>query len=177
MRGKDASHVSERNDAIESPVIDKRKYRWLKLENAMQVLLISDTTADKAAASMDVSVGHAFDPAELPGLAHFLEHMLFLGTEKYPDEDAYQQYLSRHGGSSNAYTAFESTTRACSEIGCCGGHLRPLLCLGGAEVLKLPAPGNPGEPFRRNEHRPPRVCLLSQLLEWSQCSPRYELLF
>lgn len=47
---------------------------------------------------MDVHVGHFSDPATLPGLAHFCEHMLFLGTKGYPDENAYSQYLSAHGG-------------------------------------------------------------------------------
>jgi insulysin len=42
-------------------------------------------------------------------LAHFLEHMLFLGTEKYPTENEYSQYLNSHGGYSNAYTAQEDT--------------------------------------------------------------------
>ena len=58
---------------------------------------------------MDVNVGHASDPADLPGLAHFLEHMLFLGTEKYPEEGHYNQFLQERGGSSNAYTDFEHT--------------------------------------------------------------------
>lgn len=44
------------------------------------------------------------DPENLPGLAHFCEHMLFLGTEKYPDENAYSTYLSQNGGHSNAAT-------------------------------------------------------------------------
>jgi insulysin len=35
--------------------------------------------------------------------------MLFMGTETYPDENAYQAYLSSHGGSSNAYTDQENT--------------------------------------------------------------------
>ena len=42
-------------------------------------------------------------------MAHFHEHMLFLGTAKYPDENAYEDYLAKHGGSSNAYTALEDT--------------------------------------------------------------------
>lgn len=44
------------------------------------------------------------DPDEIPGLAHFCEHMLFLGTEKYPIENDYGKFLSEHGGSSNAAT-------------------------------------------------------------------------
>jgi len=43
------------------------------------------------------------------GLAHFLEHMLFLGTEKFPDENSYNAYLSAHGGGSNAYTDQDHT--------------------------------------------------------------------
>ena len=58
---------------------------------------------------MDVAVGHMVDPPALPGLAHFCEHMLFLGTEKYPDENEYSKYLSQHGGGSNAYTSGDHT--------------------------------------------------------------------
>ncbi|HJM84696.1 MAG TPA: insulinase family protein, partial [Candidatus Marinimicrobia bacterium] len=43
------------------------------------------------------------------GLAHFLEHLLFLGTEKYPDVEDYKMYLSNNGGYSNAYTAEDHT--------------------------------------------------------------------
>ena len=101
--------VARRCDTLRKPELDERSYRWLALHNKLEVLLISDSQADKAAAAMDVAVGHASDPEELPGLAHFCEHMLFLGTEKYPDEGSYQQFLSEHGGSSNAFTAFENT--------------------------------------------------------------------
>lgn len=48
----------------------------------MEVLLISDPTTDKASASMDVRVGHLSDPEDLQGLAHFCEHLMFMGTEK-----------------------------------------------------------------------------------------------
>ncbi|MCZ6853243.1 MAG: insulinase family protein, partial [Gammaproteobacteria bacterium] len=41
--------------------------------------------------------------------AHFLEHMLFIGTEKYPEVDGYQDFISAHGGSSNAYTTSDHT--------------------------------------------------------------------
>lgn len=50
------------------------------------------------------------DPDHLPGLAHFCEHMLFLGTEKYPSENEYSKYLSEHGGMSNAHTTHERTS-------------------------------------------------------------------
>ena len=62
-----------------------------------------------AAAAMVVGVGSMFDPPEAQGLAHFLEHMLFMGTQKYPTENAYDAFLSKHGGSDNAYTEMECT--------------------------------------------------------------------
>jgi hypothetical protein len=101
--------IAEQSDAIDKSESDHREYRWLKLSNEMQVMLVSDPTCDYAAAAMDVGVGSASDPEELPGLAHFLEHMLFLGTTKYPREDEYTSYVEQHGGASNAFTAHEDT--------------------------------------------------------------------
>jgi hypothetical protein len=89
---------------------DDRNYRALALANGLRVLLISDPQADTAAAAMSVAVGHTSDPWDIPGLSHFLEHMLFLGTNKYPDEASYKRYLKDHGGGSNASTSAESTT-------------------------------------------------------------------
>ncbi|PRQ34797.1 putative insulysin [Rosa chinensis] len=63
----------------------------------------------KAAAAMCVGIGSFSDPLEAQGLAHFLEHMLFMGSTKFPDENEYASYLSKHGGSSNAYTEAEHT--------------------------------------------------------------------
>ncbi|MGM8851507.1 insulinase family protein [Salinicola halophyticus] len=93
---------------IQSPN-DDRQYRAITLDNGLQALLVSDPDADKAAAAMDVSVGSDNDPADMPGLAHFLEHMLFLGTEGYPDPDGYQRFISQNGGSHNAFTADQDT--------------------------------------------------------------------
>ncbi len=53
--------------------------------------------------------GSLSDPDNISGLAHFCEHMLFLGTEKYPKENEYSQFLSEHAGSSNAFTSGEHT--------------------------------------------------------------------
>ncbi|WP_181869917.1 insulinase family protein [Halomonas sp. DQ26W] len=88
---------------------DTRGYRVLSLKNGLSALLVSDPDADRAAASMNVGVGSTQDPDDLAGLAHFLEHMLFLGTEPFPEADAYQGYLRRHGGSHNAFTASQDT--------------------------------------------------------------------
>ncbi|KAK3446700.1 hypothetical protein EUGRSUZ_A02359 [Eucalyptus grandis] len=94
---------------IVKPRSDKREYRRVVLRNALEVLLISDPDTDKCAASMDVSVGSFSDPDGLEGLAHFLEHMLFYASEKYPEEDSYSKFITEHGGSTNAFTASEHT--------------------------------------------------------------------
>ena len=88
---------------------DERQYRYLTLTNGLACVLVSDPETDKAAAAMDVNVGHFSDPEDVPGLAHFLEHMLFLGTEDFPDENSYSSFLQEHGGMSNAYTASTQT--------------------------------------------------------------------
>ncbi|EDV22870.1 uncharacterized protein TRIADDRAFT_28404 [Trichoplax adhaerens] len=101
--------VLRASDNIIRSAEDKRLYRSLQLSNHIKVILVQDDKADKAAASLDVHIGHLMDPPELPGLAHFCEHMLFLGTEKYPLENGFSQFLSEHSGSSNAFTSAEHT--------------------------------------------------------------------
>lgn len=88
---------------------DPREYRYLVLPNALRVLLVSDPNTERAAASLTVQRGYYNEPREYPGLAHFLEHMLFIGTEKYPQVDGYQHFISAHGGQSNAYTSSDHT--------------------------------------------------------------------
>jgi len=105
------SHATESGNRITpaSGPNDPAEYRYLTLENGMAVLLVSNPQADKAAAALDINVGSGDDTDERPGLAHFTEHMLFLGTETYPDPGEYHQFISDHGGSHNAYTAFQDT--------------------------------------------------------------------
>ncbi|MGE6265114.1 insulinase family protein, partial [Aeromonas media] len=88
---------------------DHRRYHYLELANRLRVLLICDPETDKSAASLAVNTGHFDDPVDRQGMAHFLEHMLFLGTRTYPKPGEYQQFMSRHGGSNNAWTGTEFT--------------------------------------------------------------------
>ena len=88
---------------------DFKKYQSLTLDNGLRVLLVHNEETDKCAAALAVNVGHFNDPDDRQGLAHFLEHMLFLGTNKYPDGSEYQKFISQHGGSNNAWTATEHT--------------------------------------------------------------------
>ncbi|MGB1139817.1 MAG: insulinase family protein [Halioglobus sp.] len=95
-------------EPVKSPN-DDYSYRLLQLDNGMEVLLISAPNTLKAAAALAVGVGSGDNPPDRGGIAHFLEHMLFLGTDKYPDAAEYEEFITEHGGNRNAYTAFEQT--------------------------------------------------------------------
>ncbi|XP_034408413.1 insulin-degrading enzyme-like [Cyclopterus lumpus] len=95
-------------DIIRSPE-DKRVYRGLEFTNGLKAMLISDPRTDKSSAALDLHIGSLSDPANISGLAHMCEHMLFLGTKKYPKENQYSEFLSEHAGSSNAFTNGEHT--------------------------------------------------------------------
>lgn len=102
-------HSQKRPPGLRISAQDQRNYQLFTLQNGLRTVLISDPEATQAAASMDCGNGYFSDPEDVPGLAHFLEHMLFLGTIKYPDEAAYDEFLGAHGGNFNAYTSDSNT--------------------------------------------------------------------
>ena len=69
-------------DQLEKPDLDNRTYRVVQLANKLEALLIHDPDTDKASAAMDVNVGSFSDEEDMPGMAHAVEHLLFMGTEK-----------------------------------------------------------------------------------------------
>lgn len=87
---------------------DARQYIVLHRPGGPRVLVISDPNSVVGACSVRVRVGSLQDPSSLPGLAHFLEHLIFLGSKKYPQPD-FAKFLSLAGGYSNAYTDVDST--------------------------------------------------------------------
>jgi len=86
---------------------DRRLFKHITLPNNLQVLLVSDVLTENSSASLSISIGSHND--DIQGIAHFLEHMLFMGSEKYPDENEYTTILKENNGSSNAYTANDHT--------------------------------------------------------------------
>lgn len=99
---------------------DKKEYKIVKLSNGLKVLLVKqvDDRKDKvssklkrnlAAVALCVGSGCFHDPKNVQGMSHFLEHMIFMGSEKYPKENDFEQYVSSHGGFDNAYTECEYT--------------------------------------------------------------------
>ncbi|REG84211.1 insulinase family protein [Marinomonas pollencensis] len=94
---------------LDKAITDHNTYRLTTLKNGLNIILVNDPHAERFAASMAVNVGSYQDPKNQQGLAHFLEHMLLLGSKKYPEAGSYQSFISRHGGSYNAYTSINST--------------------------------------------------------------------
>ena len=88
---------------------DFKEYQAITLKNGLRVLLIHNAETTQSAAALAVNVGHFNDPKDRQGLAHFLEHMLFLGTKNFPDGSEYQKFISQHGGNHNAWTGTEHT--------------------------------------------------------------------
>ncbi len=86
------------------PNNEKREFKYGILPNKLKYTIIYDKNADNSSVVVSVNTGSLYEPIEYMGLAHFLEHMLFMGSNKYKDEDYYFKKLKEYGGTSNAYT-------------------------------------------------------------------------
>ncbi|KAA0147215.1 hypothetical protein FNF28_07591 [Cafeteria roenbergensis] len=101
-----------RRKAVLVPRAEERcEYTWVRLPNGVTAMAVFDPSCDSfAAAACTIGVGHCSDPAAVPGLAHFLEHMAFLGSERFPVEGEYKSWIKQRGGACNASTGAEHTT-------------------------------------------------------------------
>ncbi|WP_338803821.1 pitrilysin [Xenorhabdus griffiniae] len=91
-------------DTIHKSDRDPRQYKAIKLQNGMTVLLVSDEKAIKSLAAVSLPVGHMENPDNQLGLAHYLEHMVLMGSKRYPQSGGFAEFLQKHGGSRNAST-------------------------------------------------------------------------
>ena len=105
---KEVQGVGAEAKVVTSPN-DQRRYDLIALENGLEVMLVSDPTVEKSAAALSVGIGAASDPEDYPGMAHYLEHMLFMGSAQYPEPDGFMAFTAEHGGMSNAYTGLDIT--------------------------------------------------------------------
>lgn len=87
---------------------DPRDYSFVRLTNGMEIVYIHDIFISTSIACLKVNIGSYYDPDEYLGLAHFLEHMIFMGSKKYP-EGKILEYVNSNGGFTNAYTTGLST--------------------------------------------------------------------
>lgn len=95
---------------ILTPTLKEQKTAKIRLNNGLEAIIISNPQLQQSAVNLVVKAGSYQDPEEHPGLAHFLEHMLFLGTDEYPVEMDFARFLSEHAGDMNAYTMPDYTS-------------------------------------------------------------------
>lgn len=95
---------------IIKPPSDTKIYKYIKLDNEIETIIISDKLSSLCSVTLNVGVGFMSDPVNIPGLAHFLEHMLFMGTKKYPDTNYFFTFVNKYGGNTNAMTTDEFTS-------------------------------------------------------------------
>lgn len=111
--GEQASDYEVIEEQAKVPILSstfaERKTLKLRLANGLQAYLVSDPNTDKSAAALVVKTGSWEDPKDYPGIAHFLEHMLFLGTKKYPKESEFESFVGEHDGLTNAFTSIDFT--------------------------------------------------------------------
>jgi len=85
------------------------KVSTFTLENGMRGVVIEDHRAPVATHMVWYRVGSADEPPSETGVAHFLEHLLFKGTGKYP-EGAFSRIVAENGGQQNAFTSYDYTS-------------------------------------------------------------------
>ena len=78
------------------------------LKNGMGVVVIQNKRAPVIAQMIWYNFGSGVENTGKSGLAHFMEHLMFKGTRKFPD-NYYSNYISKIGGSENAFTSYDYT--------------------------------------------------------------------
>ena len=84
-------------------------YKIDKLKNSLEIIKIPDKSSKTVTALVMVGTGSRNETRTNNGISHFLEHMMFKGTEKYPDALSLASALDAVGGEFNAFTSKEYT--------------------------------------------------------------------
>ncbi|VVO17217.1 hypothetical protein PS712_03938 [Pseudomonas fluorescens] len=91
------------------PALNPLRPHTETLANGLRVTLRHAPNLKRCAAALRVAAGSHDVPLAWPGLAHFLEHLLFLGTERFPAGQGLMAYVQSHGGQVNARTSERTT--------------------------------------------------------------------
>ena len=78
------------------------------LDNGMEAIVIQDSRAPVVVHMVWYNAGAADEPAGKSGIAHFLEHLMFKGTEKL-EAGEFSEIVAAQGGSDNAFTSYDYT--------------------------------------------------------------------
>ena len=90
------------------PVIVNAKVTEFELENGLKLLIKEDHRAPIVVTQVWYKVGGSYEHDGITGISHALEHMMFKGTEKFPDGE-FSRIISKNGGSDNAFTGPDYT--------------------------------------------------------------------
>lgn len=90
-------------DKPAAPDIAQRP-KLIQQPGGLRIRLLPLQDSAQAAALIRVHAGSHDEPAEYPGMAHFLEHLLFLGSDGYPPEQSLMPFVQGCGGQLNAST-------------------------------------------------------------------------
>ncbi len=85
------------------------KYIHKQFENGLTVLLMPSDSAESVFVNVLVKVGSRYEQPEVAGVSHFLEHIFFKGSKKYPQPTDISQAIDAIGGDFNAATSKETT--------------------------------------------------------------------
>ncbi len=94
---------------ISTPSFKNRKTLKIRLENGLEAYLVSDPNLKESGALVGVEIGSWDNPDNALGMAHFVEHMLFISSEKYSEPDGFFHFIGANGGQSNAFTSTKKT--------------------------------------------------------------------
>jgi len=90
------------------PINESRKFYHFKLNNNIPVVIIEDSKIESNTFALKVNAGF-YQDNKIFGLAHFLEHMIFMGSKKYSEENHFNKIIALANGYTNAYTASQKT--------------------------------------------------------------------
>lgn len=94
--------------AAASPAAALPRPETFKLENGMEVVVITDRRAPVVTHMVWYRVGSADEPRGKSGIAHFLEHLMFKGTRQIAPGE-FSKTIARNGGDDNAFTSYDYT--------------------------------------------------------------------
>lgn len=84
-------------------------YKKATLKNGLRIITVPQKESKTAIVLILVGTGSKYETKEISGISHFLEHMLFKGTEKFKKPRDVAEFLDKIGGEFNAFTGEEYT--------------------------------------------------------------------
>jgi insulysin len=97
------------NLKAQSPEFQTREVEKLLLNNGLKTIIIHDPKAESSAFSLSVGTGMLDDPLQFPGMAHLIERVLLVASQKYPVEDEIFRFIKQNQGQLLSQTFLDRT--------------------------------------------------------------------